>query len=112
MRRVPKRARELIADLENELIFSVASVWEVAIKTRARRDYARGDARLFRRVLLDNGYTELPITGEHALAVSALPDIHRDPFDRILIAQAAVEAITLLTADSVVAKYPGPIRAV
>jgi PIN domain nuclease of toxin-antitoxin system len=70
------------------------------------------DARLLRRGLLDNGYGELPITSAHAVFVESLPPIHKDPFDRILVAQATVEGITLLTADSVVARYPGPIELV
>mgnify|MGYP001348897423 FL=1 len=70
------------------------------------------EPRVLRRGLLDNGYNELPITSEHAVGVEALPELHRDPFDRLLIAQAICEGITLLTADAVVAKYPGPIRKV
>ena len=62
--------------------------------------------------MLDDGYVELPVLGQHAVALSSLPPIHKDPFDRILIAQAMVEGITLLTADPVIAKYPGPIRKV
>jgi len=65
-----------------------------------------------RRGLLDNGYAELPVTGVHALAVDTLPPIHKDPFDRILVAQALSEGIVLLTADSLVAQYPGPVREV
>ncbi len=68
------------------------------------------DARLLRRGLLDNGYSELAITSEHAVAVDGLPPIHKDPFDRLLVAQAMVEGISLLTADEIVARYPGPIR--
>lgn len=68
------------------------------------------DARLFRRGLLDNGYVELPMVGEHVIAIEGLPNIHRDPFDRLLVAQATVEGIPLLTSDPVVARYPGPIR--
>ena len=67
---------------------------------------------MLRRGLLDNGYVELPINSEHALAVESLPSLHKDPFDRILIAQATVEGITLLTADSLVAQYRGPVREV
>ena len=70
------------------------------------------DPRLLRRGLLDNGYSELPVTSAHAVAVFSLPPIHKDPFDRILIAQASVEGITLLTADAILPQYPGPIRAV
>ncbi|MBV8594349.1 MAG: type II toxin-antitoxin system VapC family toxin, partial [Caulobacteraceae bacterium] len=62
--------------------------------------------------LLDHGYDELPVTSEHAVAVPRLPTLHKDPFDRLLIAQCLVEGITLLTADEAVARYPGPIRRV
>ncbi|WP_322616559.1 type II toxin-antitoxin system VapC family toxin [Pseudomonas sp. BIC9C] len=68
--------------------------------------------RVLRRGLLDNGYSELPIASEHAVAIDGLPPIHQDPFDRILVAQAMVEGITLLTADAMVAQYPGPVRKV
>jgi len=68
------------------------------------------EARLLRRGLLDNGYSELPIVSDHVVAIESLPPIHKDPFDRVLVAQATVEGITLLTNDPVVAQYPGPIR--
>ena len=67
---------------------------------------------MLRRGLLDNGYSELPISSAHAVAIDGLPLIHKDPFDRILIAQATLEGITLLTSDSRVMEYPGPIRGV
>lgn len=95
---------------ENQLVFSAANVWEIAIKSGLNRHDFNVDARLLRRGLLDNGYSELPIKSEHAAEVCNLPQIHKDPFDRILIAQATVEGVTLLTSDSVVARYPGPIR--
>jgi PIN domain nuclease of toxin-antitoxin system len=63
-----------------------------------------------RRGLLDNGFIELPVTSEHAVSIDALPDLHKDPFDRILLAQALSEGITLLTADAQLARYPGPVR--
>ena len=107
-----RAARELIDDANNQLMFSVASLWEVAIKSGLGRDDFRVDARLLRRGLLDNGYDELAITGEHAVAVVALPPIHKDPFDRLLVAQSAVEGILLLTTDTLVAQYPGPVRQV
>jgi len=110
--RLPARARALIRDPANELIFSAASLWEVVIKCGLGRDDFRVDPRLLRRGLLDNGYDELPITSEHAVAVESLPPLHKDPFDRILVAQATVEGITLLTADPVVAQYRGPVRKV
>ena len=68
------------------------------------------DPRLLRRGLLEHGYDELAVTGVHAAAVDQLPPIHKDPFDRLLVAQAQIEAVTLLTADRIVARYPGPIR--
>jgi PIN domain nuclease of toxin-antitoxin system len=111
-RRLPKRARNLIDNPGNELLFSAASSWEVAIKRGLGRDDFKIDARLLRRGLLDNGYSELPIISDHVVAIDSLPPIHKDPFDRILVAQATVEGVTLLTMDSVVSQYPGPIRAV
>lgn len=112
-RRLSPTARKLINDSSNELFFSAASVWEISIKQGlGRRDDFHADARLLRRGLLDNGYIELPVASEHVVAIDALPLLHKDPFDRILVAQATVEGITLLTTDSIVARYPGPVRKV
>jgi len=99
-------------DAGNELIFSAASLWEIVIKRGLGRDDFQVDPRLFRRGLLDNGYNELPLGSEHAVAIDGLPLLHKDPFDRILIAQALVEGIILLTMDPLVAQYPGPVRRV
>jgi PIN domain nuclease of toxin-antitoxin system len=101
-----------IEDQANEPIFSAASIWEISIKSSLGRPDFQVDPRLLRRGLLDNGYRELPITGNHAAAVGGLPALHSDPFDRLLIAQSMVEGILLLTSDSLVARYPGPIRKV
>jgi len=87
-------------------------LWEIAIKNSLGREDFRVEPRLLRRALLDNGYTELPVTSEHAVNVDALPPLHKDPFDRLLIAQALVEGITLLTADAQVARYRGSVRKV
>lgn len=111
-RRLSKQARALIDNPDNELLFSAASLWEVAIKGGVGRKDFKVDARLLRRGLLDNEYRELPIMSDHVVATESLPLIHRDPFDRILVAQATVEGITLLTIDSLVSQYPGPIRTV
>ena len=108
--RVPTGARALMADPGNELLFSAASLWEIAIKNGLNRPDFCVNARLLRRGLIDNGYGELPVRSEHAIAIDGLPPIHKDPFDRLLIAQATIEGITLLTDDATVAKYPGPIR--
>ena len=110
--RLSKEARALIEALDNELFFSSASLWEVVIKRGLGRDDFKVDARLLRRGLLDNGYSELPIGSQHVVAIDNLPAIHKDPFDRILVAQAQVEGITLLTTDTTVAKHSGPIRLV
>jgi PIN domain nuclease of toxin-antitoxin system len=110
--RLPSKVRKLLDDPRNEPIFSSASLWEIAIKSGLGRDDFQVDARLLRRGLLDNGYSELPITSEHAVAIDGLPPIHKDPFDRLLVAQAMVEGITLLTADPLVAQYPAPVRKV
>jgi PIN domain nuclease of toxin-antitoxin system len=111
-RRLSKQARALINDPDNELLFSAASLWEVAIKRGLGREDFRVDARLLRRGLLDNGYSELPIISDYVVATESLPLIHKDPFDRILVAQATVEGVTLLTIDSLASQYPGPIRTV
>lgn len=110
--RLSPTALELIDHPGNELLFSAASLWEIAIKSGLGRADFQLEPRVLRRGLLDNGYDELAITSEHAVAVDSLPPIHKDPFDRILVAQAHVEGITLLTSDPWVAKYPGPVRAV
>ncbi len=110
--RLSPAARRLMKDAGNQLAFSAASFWEIAIKRGLGRSDFRVDPRLLRRGLLDNGYSELLVGSDHALAMDGLPPLHKDPFDRILIAQAMVEGITLLTADALIAKYPGPIHRV
>lgn len=110
--RLPMSAVSLIEDPDNEVVFSAVSLWEVAIKTARGRQNFRVDPGLLRRNLFDNGYLEIPMTGSHAAALAALPPIHKDPFDRMLVAQATVERLTLVTADPTVAKYPGPVRLV
>ena len=110
--RLSAAARALITDEANELLFSAASLWEVAIKQGLGRADFHADARLLRRGLIDNGYVELPITGAHAMAIEGLPPIHRDPFDRMLVAQAEVEGVVLLTGDAMVGRYGGVVRVV
>lgn len=87
-------------------------MWEIAIKNTLGREDFRADPRLLRRGLLDNGYTELPITSQHAVNIDGLPPLHKDPFDRLLLTQALIEGITFLTSDAQLAKYPGPVRKV
>ncbi len=110
--RLSKSARKLLDDPQNELVFSAASLWEVAIKSSLDREDFRVEPRLLRRGLLDNGYAELPITSQHAVNIDGLPPLHKVPFDRLLLSQALSEGITLLTTDSALAEYPGPVRKV
>lgn len=100
----------LLEDTDTTLYFSAASIWEIVIKVGLGRSDFSVDANLLKRGLLENGFQELAVSAQHALGVAQLPDIHRDPFDRVLIAQARFEGFLLLTADELVAQYPGPIR--
>lgn len=103
--RLSKKVRELLVDPANRLLFSSASLWEIGIKSAiGRPDFAIDPRRLW-RMLLVSDYQELFVTSEHALTAGELPLLHKDPFDRILVAQARVESLLLLTVDKAVAKY-------
>lgn len=106
---LPETARSLLEDGTAEMLFSAASIWEVAIKSGLGRADFQVDAEAFRVGLLAAGYREVPISAQHAAAAGRLPLLHKDPFDRLLIAQAGVERLTLLTVDRVVAQYRGPV---
>ncbi|MDQ3519172.1 MAG: type II toxin-antitoxin system VapC family toxin [Gemmatimonadota bacterium] len=110
--RLSAAAKKLLNNPRNELLFSAASLWEVAIKSTLGRDDFRVEPRLLRRGLIDNGYSELPVTSQHAVSIDTLPPLHKDPFDRLLLAQALTEGITLLTSDAQLARYSGPVRKV
>lgn len=110
--KLSREARRLLEDGGAQLWFSAASLWEVAIKRRLGRDDFVAAPRRLRRGLLDHGWRELAILSEHALATEDLPPIHRDPFDRMLLAQAHVEDLILVTSDEIVAQYPGAVRRV
>lgn len=110
--RLANDVRNLLQDPQTRPHFSAASIWEVAIKNGLGRPDFRADPRLLRRGLLENGYIELPVTGAHAAEIDLLPPIHKDPFDRLLVAQCRIEGLKLLTTDKLVARYPGPIQAV
>lgn len=107
--RLPEVVRQRLVDEHTQPLFSAASIWEIVIKAGLDRADFRVDASLLRRGLVDNGYKELPITSAHTLGVARLPDHHRDPFDRLLIAQAMEEGVELMTADRRLADYPGPV---
>ena len=108
--RLPAGCVAMLEDPSNSLLFSVASLWELVIKQALGRPDFNLEPSLLRQALLDGGWQELPIEASHALAVSHLPPLHRDPFDRLLLAQAQVEGLLLLTAESQLSLYPGPIR--
>ena len=110
--RLSRTARSLLSDPRNDLIFSAVSLWEIAIKQTIGRSDFQVDVRLLRRGLLDNGYSELALTSAHAVGLGSLPTLHKDPFDRMLLAQALAEGITLVTADATLAKYPVAVREV
>ena len=107
--RLPKKASRLMKELGNTLYFSTVSIWEISIKLTRPREDLEIDLRQWRSGLLDNGYQELTINSLHAMSVRDLPDIHKDPFDRLLLAQAMREDLTLMTSDEILASYPGPI---
>jgi PIN domain nuclease of toxin-antitoxin system len=106
---ITRAARTIVEDSSNEFLFSAASLWEVALKRVRYGSNFAYNPRAIRTEMLQNGYEEVPIQGSHVVAVDALPPIHKDPFDRLLIAQAMIEGITLLTVDATIARYPGLI---
>lgn len=107
--KLSQKARQIINNTDNELLFSVVSIWEIAIKVgRGKPDFTFNPT-ILRRILLDAGYLEMPVLGHHAPFVQDLPNIHKDPFDRLLIATAKLEGLILITADSYVAEYDDSI---
>jgi PIN domain nuclease of toxin-antitoxin system len=110
--RLSRPARSLLVARGNSLVFSAASIWEIVIKAGLGRADFQVEPQRLRQELLLHGYEELPISGEHALALRTLPALHKDPFDRILFAQARCEAMTLVTADRDLAAYGAPCRLV
>ncbi len=102
---LPSVAKEIILSADNALYFSAASIWETAIKSRLGRPDFNLDPKAFAEALAQNGYLELPILATHSAAVYGLADVHKDPFDRILIAQAQCEDMKLLTADKALQGY-------
>ena len=110
-RRLTAAARGLIGDGANEVFFSVASVWEIVVKSSLGRISLEGDWDAVIAELVEaNAFQVLPIHLRHALTVGGLPDLHRDPFDRMLVAQAVSEELVMLSADRQLAKYPVQIR--
>lgn len=110
--RLPQSARKLLNNFDNEIYFSAASIWEISIKSGLNKNDFQIDSRALRRGLLENNFNELLLTSEHAVSIDLLPPIHKDLFDRILVAQSLVEGITLVTTDQIVARYSDSIRLV
>jgi len=102
-RRLPKDAEKIIKDGDNLVYVSAASVWEIAIKTALGQ--IKADPFAVQESIAPSGLLELPVTGAHAAHVSRLPHHHRDPFDRMLVAQSLVEPMRLLTTDRLLARY-------
>ncbi|WP_299969700.1 type II toxin-antitoxin system VapC family toxin [uncultured Roseobacter sp.] len=107
-RRLPRDAHDRLMDPDTRLWFSAVSIWEVAIKRGLDRPDFRIDPGPLRAGLLANEYSELALEGRHCLGLGTLPGLHADPFDRMLIVQAAAQGMALLTADSKIAQYGGP----
>ena len=102
--------RRLLEDTDNDIYFSAASIWEVAIKNALGREGFRADPAQILKVMPDTGFAELPVKSIHAAEVASLPAIHKDPFDRLLVAQSRVEPMLLLTNDEVLGRYTGNVR--
>jgi PIN domain nuclease of toxin-antitoxin system len=111
-RKLPAKVARLFQDGRHQFFYSAASLWEIAIKAARGREDFTADTAAIRDGLDANGFHELPIAAQHAVALSRLPPIHADPFDRMLIAQAIVEPMALITSDGRLAAYPGTIEVV
>ena len=111
-RRLPKEARRLLEDPANDVFFSAASVWEIVIKAALRKPDFAVDVPLLLPALAEMGFVELPISGAHAERLATLPALHRDPFDRMLVAQSLAEPLVLLTNDGLLAGYGEVVRVV
>ena len=111
-RRLPREARRLLEDPANEVLFSAASLWEIVIKAALRKADFKVDVALLRPALADMGFSELPVSGAHTERLARLPPIHKDPFDRMLVAQSLAEPLVLLTNDGVLADYGDVVRVV
>ena len=110
--RLSSAAFKLMEQPQHQFHFSGLSLWEIKLKRGLGHPDFIVDFSLLYRGLIENGYTELVIKSSHSLALDQIPLIYKDLFDRMLAAQAVLEGMLLLTADPVVAQYPGPIRLV
>lgn len=108
--RLSTATRPMLETPDNEVYYSAANLWEIAIKSSLRRTDFQVDPEQLLAALPAMGFTELPITARHAAAVAWLPPLHRDPFDRLLIAQSQVEPMILLTNDGLLVQYGHSVR--
>ncbi|MGQ0546872.1 MAG: type II toxin-antitoxin system VapC family toxin [Betaproteobacteria bacterium] len=110
--RLHAEARRMVLDAANQVYFSAASIWEIAIKGALRRSDFDVDVLRLAETLVRDGYLELPVTAAHAARVAALAAIHRDPFDRLLVAQSLAEPMTLLTNDALLGRYGSTVKVI
>jgi PIN domain nuclease of toxin-antitoxin system len=103
------KAKAAVLDENAEKFISIASVWEVAIKLGTKKLHLDGGLPEFFRMIDDNGFISLSIEREYLLQIAQLPDFHKDPFDRLLLATAIVEGMTLVTIDDNIHKYNASI---
>ena len=104
--RLPSPIRRRLRSPTSTILVSVVSIWELAIKASLKRfDFMGDPAAAVQRMLDDTDATLLPLDSSHALATLSLPPHHKDPFDRLLIAQARVETLTLVTSDAANLRY-------
>lgn len=105
--RISPRARDIIVDIDQEIFLSAATIWEIAIKSsRGKLTLPEPPQSFVPRFMHEQGLRPLAITQQHTLATMSLPSHHRDPFDRLLIAQASVENLILINADRMFDRYP------
>jgi PIN domain nuclease of toxin-antitoxin system len=111
-RRLSREVRDLLEDGANEVYYSAASIWEIAIKSSLGRKDFRLDPVILATALPDMGLIELPVSAAHAAGVSKLPLFHRDPFDRLLVAQSITEPLTLVSNDAILGRYTSNLHLV
>ncbi len=111
-RKLPRDVKSQLLDPNNDIYYSAASLWEIAIKRGLQRTDFRIDIEALMEALEASGFVELPISAAHAASVAKLPPIHKDPFDRLLVAQSMIEPLTLLTNDAVLGDYWDGVKVV
>ncbi len=111
-KKLPPTAREMLTDPANDVFYSAVSVWEIAVKSGLGRDDFQVDMPSLLQAFVTAGFVELAITSTHAARVTSLPDLHKDPFDRLLVAQALSEPALLLTNDAQLGQYGAHVQVI